>query len=166
MNAKKVVGFLLCQSAFTRRNISSMALVAIFFAVYLLAGGKVSTTLPQLKNAAGLAPGNYGLRQMPGNEAQDSHSALSDTQSKEILGITTSKERQEQDEKQVNRYRAFDPEETKAAEKEKVDSEGLVKGSLPTNRRERWAMEQNQQKPTDALDEIQKRLGKRSSITY
>ena len=42
MDKKKVISFLLLRPAFTMRNLTSIGLVAIFFAIYVLAGGKVS----------------------------------------------------------------------------------------------------------------------------
>ncbi len=48
MNVNKVVSFLLLRPAFTGRNVTSLGLVALFFAVYVAAGGKI-TTVPTMK---------------------------------------------------------------------------------------------------------------------
>ena len=50
MKAKKVVEFLILKPAFTSRNLSSLGLVAIFFLVYWLAGGKVD--IPNVKQGS------------------------------------------------------------------------------------------------------------------
>lgn len=42
MNAKKILNFLLFRSALSSRNLSSLALVALFFGVYVAAGGKIA----------------------------------------------------------------------------------------------------------------------------
>ncbi len=52
MNGKKVLGFLLLKPAFNSRNLTSLALVALFFGVYVASGGKV-TSVPKLKAGAG-----------------------------------------------------------------------------------------------------------------
>jgi hypothetical protein len=41
MKGKKILEFVLLKPAFSSRNLTSLLLVAIFFAVYVLAGGKV-----------------------------------------------------------------------------------------------------------------------------
>lgn len=43
---KKAVKFLTFWEVMTSRNLSSLAIVALFFLLYLMAGGRVSTTLP------------------------------------------------------------------------------------------------------------------------
>lgn len=53
----KVIGFLLLKPAFSKQNISSIGLVAIFFAIYVIFGGTVSTTLPELKTSNGVFGG-------------------------------------------------------------------------------------------------------------
>ncbi len=163
MNARKIAGFLLCESAFTKRNISSILLVALFFAVYLLAGGKVST-LPKLKETSGFGTADYMPKQELPRATGSETPVMSNEASKEVLGIVSSKERLERNDRAVNKYRAFDPDEVTEDEKGRMDPQGLVQGNSPAaNRRERMAMERNERKPSDALEEIQKRLRKRSS---
>lgn len=65
MNAKKVVSFLLLRPAFTGRNVTSLGLVAVFFAVYVAAGGKV-TTVPKMN--AGASFGSVDAPPPPGVE--------------------------------------------------------------------------------------------------
>ena len=69
MKARKVVEFLLLKPAFTSRNISSVLLVGVFFALYVMAGGKV-TWVPKV-NAHGGAFGSMGQegRTLPGASA-------------------------------------------------------------------------------------------------
>lgn len=58
MNAKKLVSYVLCLSAFKIRNITSILLVVFFFGVYVMAGGKI-TTPPKVGSPdgfGGLAP--------------------------------------------------------------------------------------------------------------
>jgi hypothetical protein len=43
MSVKKFVGFLLPLKAVSPRNFTSLALVAIFFAIYVLSGGKIQS---------------------------------------------------------------------------------------------------------------------------
>ena len=50
MKGKKIVEFLILKPAFTSRNLSSLGLVAIFFLVYWLAGGKVA--VPNVKQGS------------------------------------------------------------------------------------------------------------------
>ena len=69
MKTRKVVEFLLLKPAFTSRNISSVLLVGVFFAIYVMAGGKV-TWVPKV-NARGGAFGSVGQegRALPGSPA-------------------------------------------------------------------------------------------------
>ena len=57
MNAKKVAGFFLMKPAFTQRNITSVGLVALFFVVYILMGGKVTTELPKVNKSGAFGSG-------------------------------------------------------------------------------------------------------------
>jgi hypothetical protein len=167
MNAKKVVGFLLCKSAFTRRNISSIMLVAVFFVVYLMAGGRVSTSLPDLKNATGL--GSSGAANGAGTLINENNRApvLSEDESKAVLGITPSKERMQREDVQTNRYKLFANEDTAEMEKNPVDPDGLVKGQpVGPKRRDQLMMERNEKKQVDSLAEIEQRLKKKSAFSY
>lgn len=51
MSAKRVFGFLLMRPAWSSRNLTSLALVALFFGVYVAAGGKVSS-VPKVKQGS------------------------------------------------------------------------------------------------------------------
>lgn len=57
MRAKKIINFLILRPAFTSRNMSSLGLVALFFALYILAGGKV-TWIPDIKAGQGFGTVN------------------------------------------------------------------------------------------------------------
>lgn len=52
MRYSKIFNFLLFGSAMSSRNLTSLALVAIFFAVYVAAGGKISS-IPKVKRGDG-----------------------------------------------------------------------------------------------------------------
>ncbi len=62
MKAKKVLDFLILRPAFSSRNLTSILLVALFFGVYVLAGGKV--TMPNVKQGQ-----NFGSISKPGAPA-------------------------------------------------------------------------------------------------
>ncbi|MCB0358084.1 MAG: hypothetical protein KDD44_00555 [Bdellovibrionales bacterium] len=49
MKARQVVDFLLLRPAFNARNVTSIGLVGLFFAVYVLAGGKISA-VPKIQS--------------------------------------------------------------------------------------------------------------------
>ncbi len=59
MDLKNVGNFLLLKPAFSGRNLTSLALVAVFFGVYVAAGGKVSS-IPQVE-----ATGGFGGIELP-----------------------------------------------------------------------------------------------------
>ncbi|MCB0344389.1 MAG: hypothetical protein KDD66_04705 [Bdellovibrionales bacterium] len=63
MKVNKVVSFLLLRPAFTGRNVTSLGLVAVFFMVYVLAGGKI-TTVPTMKPG-----GSFGSVESAGSPA-------------------------------------------------------------------------------------------------
>lgn len=48
MEKKKIADFLLMRPMFTVRNVTSIGLVAVFFCVYIMAGGKI-TTIPNIE---------------------------------------------------------------------------------------------------------------------
>ena len=50
MKTNKFIQFLLLKPVFSSRNLTSIALVALFVAVYVLAGGKI-TTVPKISNS-------------------------------------------------------------------------------------------------------------------
>ena len=50
--AKQVLNFLLLKPAMSSRNLTSIALVALFFGVYVAAGGKISS-IPQIDQGSG-----------------------------------------------------------------------------------------------------------------
>ncbi len=52
MDGKKILNILLMRSAFSTRNLTSLALVALFMCVYVAAGGKITTVPPNIKAGA------------------------------------------------------------------------------------------------------------------
>ena len=163
MNAKKIAGFVLCKSAFTQRNMTSIGLVAAFFVVYVLAGGRVTTSLPELRNAGGLGPSN--LSDSTDKKTEDP--LLTTEESQTVLGIRESEERAKRDNSQNNRYKLFTEEETKELENKPVDSKMLVKGAtFGPSRREQLKLERQEKKDVDMLRDIEDRLKKRSMQNY
>ncbi len=51
MNAKKAVDFLVLRSVWSKRNLSSLALVGFFMAVYYMSGGRISS-VPRIEPGA------------------------------------------------------------------------------------------------------------------
>ncbi len=160
MSAKKVAGFLLCRSAFTQRNATSILLVALFFAVYVMAGGKVTTKLPSMPSGAAGGFGGIGSGDALAakQQAQAAMPELTQDESKDVLGIKKSADRKKRQEAINKRGRLFTPEEIKSAEQEPVDEDGLVEGADFTNRREQWRLERAEKKPSDSLSAIEERL--------
>ncbi len=166
MNAKKVVGFLVCKDAFTQRNISSVLLVAVFFGVYVFAGGKVTTSIPELRGAAGLGATDLPGRARLPNPAE-ADKIPTPEESKAILGLSDSKERAERENRQTNRYKLFTEEDAKELESDPIDPKGLIKGAqFGPSRREQLKIEKQEKKQTDQLSEIEERLKKRSLYNY
>ncbi len=60
MTVKKVVEFLLLRPAITKRNLTSLGLVAVFLCVYVAAGGKVTIEPPKIKPGAGFGTVDTG----------------------------------------------------------------------------------------------------------
>ena len=52
MNAKRIMNFLILRPAITTRNLTSLALVGLFFLIYLASGGTIST-LPNVSTGEG-----------------------------------------------------------------------------------------------------------------
>ena len=44
---KGILKFAVCAPAFSQRNVTSIGLVVLFVLVYILAGGKITTSLPR-----------------------------------------------------------------------------------------------------------------------
>ncbi len=64
MSAKKLVGFLIPLKAISPRNLTSLGLVAVFFAVYVICGGKIQSVprVPVGKSFGGVrSSGNYSV---------------------------------------------------------------------------------------------------------
>jgi hypothetical protein len=168
MNAKlrKVLSYALCTSAFSQRNVTSIALVIIFLFVYVLAGGKITTALPSVKSSKDFGiPKNVKLNKsekssrtydeiMAGDKIPD----LSREESKEILGELPSDKAKKVYRKRAKFGTLFTEEERREAEGEKIDEDGLVEGVDFTSRREKWMLERSEKKPEDSLSKIEERL--------
>lgn len=170
MNGKKVLGFLLCRSAFTQRNLTSIGLVVIFFVVYVLAGGKITTDVPTMKELEQrkaavdssaretILNEKKGLLETGDTSKQTGRFGLSEKDSKEVLGIVPSKERRARQASLLTEGRLFTDEERAKAEKERIDSSGLIKGEKFISRRERMMLDKSEKKPKDSLTSIEERL--------
>ena len=165
---KGIVKFLVCAPAFSQRNITSIGLVVVFFLVYIMAGGKVTTSLPKLpssKTAFG-APTKKtnGLFDKSARKVSPHSSpSLSKRQSKSVLGEIRSAKKNDIDSKRAKIGSLFTDEERKDLEKEEIDQEGLVKGHKFVNRKEKRLLERSKRKETDSLSLIEERLKSRSN---
>jgi hypothetical protein len=163
----KAGSFLLCTNAFTQRNVTSIGLVMLFFAVYVLAGGKITTELPRLRDVgrgiANVPP--YGADENKrsvldeiANPEQQQLPDLSEDESKEVLGIVGSEDRQARQRAQAKVGTLFTEEERAELETQPIDKKMLVKGADFTSRREQWKLEQSEKKAVDSLSIIEERL--------
>ncbi len=147
MNAKKVLGFVLCSSAFTKRNLSSLGLVLAFLFMYVLAGGKIETKLPSPSKV-----GAFG-------ESEEAV-GIKRKNSEQVLGITPSKERASREDSTLERGRIFANEE--ASELEPINKDLLIKNQRgdQLSNRDRVAIQNSQKQERDPLLAIEERLGK------
>jgi len=154
MNAKKVLSFVLCSSAFTKRNISSLGLVAFFFFVYILAGGKIDTAIPSPSKIGGFGSGSSDnpLGAMGGSKELSS----------EVLGINTPKVRADREEEAQAKGRIFNDEERESLASQEIDRNGLIDGSAANkpSRKEQRAIERSTRKEVDPLLAIEERLNR------
>lgn len=77
MNGKKVLGFLVMKPAWSTRNITSLALVALFFGVYVAAGGKI-TAVPKVKQGTGFGTLGTEATTLPADTAEVDAAAAKD----------------------------------------------------------------------------------------
>ena len=179
MNAKKVIGFLLMRPAFTQRNVTSIVLVAVFFGVYAMMGGKVTTELPKVnKNGSfGSAqpakklplPGsNAGSQPSGGADAEPADTtadATADAQAKgkrksslQLLGLKPSEDREARRRALLGRT-LFDKEEREELENQPLDKDGLVEGVVDKNiYLERRLERVEKRRDSDSLSAIEQRL--------
>ncbi len=90
MNTKKVLNFLILRSAFTKSNFATVALVAMFFGLYMAFGGKVAP-LPKLDEG-----GNFGSINI--KDEQTKNIELSKSQVNKYLGLDESSDRKAREE--------------------------------------------------------------------
>ena len=155
MNSKKVLGFIFCSSAFTKRNFSSMILVGMFFLVYILAGGKIDTKLPKPTQG-----GAFGGVDDIGSEG-DVRKV-----SKEVLGIVPTESRKEREQADLERGRVFTNDEAQEGAQEPIDKSGLIVGKKKVygSERERIRAEREDKFRRESVDPfaaIEERLHKR-----
>jgi len=152
MRGKQVVDFLILRSAFTRRNFTSLFLVGVFFAVYVLSGGKVTTKLPKMKET-----GSFGNVESPRSDADVSAEEAAERQkAKEILGMTESQDRQQRENSVNGRGRLFSAEVDGAAD-EPIDPNGLIQPD-DSNRKEEAKLRKLERRQQDSLLAIEERL--------
>ena len=151
MNGRKVVKYLLVGSAFNRRNFTSLGLVMVFVAVYIMSGGKVSTAVPRFQDT-----GTFGTPAVPGAATVTAPSlpAVEEKEALKVLGVTPSDERQSREDAVNRRGRLFDGEE---AEPEILDKNGLLTGDL-TNAKEEAKLRKLERRRSDSFSAIEERL--------
>jgi hypothetical protein len=170
MNAKKVVGFLFMAPAFTQRNLTSVGLVVLFFVVYVLMGGKITTQLPQVSKEGVFGSGGIdgfmkpakkaATASTPEGEAAKAATAGVDKESaKDVLGINQSEEREARRRASLGTT-FFSEEERKKLEAQPIDKEGLVKGVEIKRNKIDWSKrrEAKENKSRDMLSDIEERL--------
>jgi hypothetical protein len=156
MNARKVANFLFLRSAFTQRNFTSLLLVAIFFAVYLLSGGTISTSIPRLPDST--AFGNIPVDPATGVQSSAASSQpqkVDKDAALEVLGIKPSEDRVAREQSVNQRGRLFSADEAK--DSEKIDKNGLIAGA-PEYRSDENKLRRYEKKPGDSLTAIEERL--------
>ena len=163
-NLKRVMEFATCRSAFSQRNITSILLVALFFGVYVMAGGKISTKVPSYEEMNRLGGGLSGPA-VSNNKEEAALGTVSGGQeqldierSRSILGEKPSNDRAAREVLRQRKGTLFTDEEVVEGEKEKIKKEGLISGVDFTTRREKWLLEKSEKKPEDSLSRIEERL--------
>jgi hypothetical protein len=159
MNAKKVLSFLLCTPAFTRRNITSLLLVGGFFFVYVLAGGKIDTELPNAKNANSFGGAGLGISGQDSSSNQDA-GVQREGAPRQILGEVTPRERRARESASHMKGRIFTDEDAEIAAQESHDRSGLIQGRYrsPESVLEQRAIEKSRKRAPDPLEAIEERL--------
>lgn len=155
---KSAFSFALCTSAFSQRNVTSIGLVIVFMVVYVLAGGKITTDLPRLSRKGQFGVPARSVTNELAAKAKRQRSALTDQESKKILGELPSDKKERRQAIRAKYGSLFTDEERKEAESEKIDEDGLVKGVKFSNRREKWLLERSEKKQVDSLSKIEDRL--------
>ncbi|MFN8391986.1 MAG: hypothetical protein U0136_16975 [Bdellovibrionota bacterium] len=158
MNGRKVVGFIFLQSAFTRRNFTTLILVAIFFSVYVMSGGTISTAIPKLPDPTtfggvplGTLPSADTQRTAPIKDPAEKEKAL------EVLGVKPSAERLARDQAMNERGRLFVP-DAEDSQDEKVDKNGLIAGDPEQRSAEEARLRKFEKRSGDSLAAIEERL--------
>ena len=149
MNGRRVVDFIVLRSAFSQRNVTSLLLVGVFFAVYVLSGGKITTSIPHMKDANGF--GDAGLSDTSGTS-----STSTPDHSLQVLGVTSTAEQQARQETVNKRGRLFDP-EIDAVKEGEVDKNGLLHVDT-TNEKEELKLRKFERRDRDSLAAIEERL--------
>ena len=160
---KRIVKFLVCAPAFSQRNITSIGLVVVFFLVYVMAGGKVTTSLPKMPSSK--APFGSLIKKtksVSSNASSKSSTNLSKRESKSVIGEIRSAKRNDIDSKRAKIGSIFTDEERRDLEQQEIDQEGLVKGHKFVNRKEKRLLEKSQRKESDSLSLIEERLKSRN----
>lgn len=157
MNAKKILGFLVCSSAFTKRNISSVGLVLIFFFVYILAGGRIDTKLPSARQV-----GAFGSAQIPLENANPNKAS-----SKQVVGVVPTENRQQREAANLQQGRIFTDEDASDELEQPIDRSGLIVGhkNVYGSEREKRIAEEREKflrEEEDPLSALEERLKKSS----
>lgn len=148
MKGRKVVDFIVLRSAFSQRNVTSLLLVGVFFAVYVMSGGKVTTSLPQIKDTNSFGGASGADELAPVKTTPD--------ESLQVLGVTSTNEQQARQETVNKRGRLFDPDIDTVKEGE-VDKNGLMQVDT-TNEKEELKLRKFERRDHDSLAAIEERL--------
>ncbi len=162
---KSIAKFLVCAPAFSQRNITSIGLVVVFLLVYVMAGGKVTTSLPRLPSSKAPfgAPSKKSLKNNNFSKKSFSSKKLSTRESKSVLGEIRSAKRNDIDSKRAKIGSLFTEDERLDLEKEEIDKQGLVKGHKFESRKERRLKERAMRREKrDSLSAIEERLKSRN----
>jgi len=168
---KSIAKFLVCAPAFSQRNMTSIGLVVMFLLVYVMAGGKITTSLPKMPSSKapfGLPSKkslnkNFSKKSQITNQASKQSSNLSTKESKSVLGEIRSAQRNDIDSKRAKIGSLFTEDERLDLEKEEIDQDGLVKGHKFESRKDRRLKERAMRREKkDSLSAIEERLKSRN----
>lgn len=163
MSARKVVDFLILRSAFTQRNVTSILLVGLFFGVFILAGGKI-TTVPPKSLKSGNTFGGVATRDGENESAEQQPpqmdgAGMEKAKPEEILGIDENPDLAAREKVQQKKGSRFDPSSgDEDPAEEELSEAGLVDGVDMTNHREEFMLKRNEKRKEDTLAHIEERL--------
>lgn len=170
MRGKQALSFLLMRPAFTRSNISTVGIVALFVGVYSIFGGKVTSNLPTVKQGSTFGSVvEEDLQQQDlqglgdnGNDvpAEPVRSGEDRAEAQGVIGVLPTdaeKARMQEIDKRGRLFDASTPEED-GEDGKPINREGLVKGVDFKSHRDEWIMLRSEKRKADGLAAIEDRL--------